>query len=218
MRGVGSAGRVALGLCAVLGGCVSAAEPEPGAVAVASPTVVRLPPPSPAGTATPSLSPAPSPPVDVSVVPATIHIAYLDAVMAVLDRLLQDAYVVLRSEGPGEAFMIAMLALYTPAEAGTQADFWRDGFDPSRIADPPGRPTTRVVEILHADGQCVHLAAERDVSPLVTFAFEPVQPYHLRLERHEPDDRNPTAWRIALDTFYRAGVTAPTNLCVPEGS
>ncbi len=138
--------------------------------------------------------------------PATIDAAYLDRVMDRADELLQRAFA---DAGDGPRFVEALGALYTPPQAGRLAG-QVDALGPGGVAEPPGRPTTHVRDVIAARPDCVFFTADRDLTPLVAEPFAQVQPYWVQLVPAPTDADFP--WRLAGDTYYADG-SAPANAC-----
>ncbi len=200
------ASRVLVGVMAatLVAGCGVADQASPAATPRLQPaTSAPLPSPAPARTET----------IDVATVPASIDETYLEAVMAVLDSQYAKVFRRAQEAGElGEQFQAGMHALQTPQEAKVQIDGFRKHIGIDGLARPPRPPTANVQQILEATPTCVYFTAIRDVQPLVAEPLNVVQPYYIALARNQPNELNPTAWRIALDTFYRER-DPPTNVC-----
>jgi hypothetical protein len=152
-------------------------------------------------------------PINTSLVPDEIDTPYLQAVIDDLDAALASVYQeVAESRELGEAYEVAMREVFTEHAASQQSDEFREVLGVKGVARRPGPPSTEVLEIFEAGPDCVYFSAERDLEPLFARKINAVQPYYLALERGTPTDRNPTAWLIAFDTYFRSG-DAPTTVC-----
>lgn len=123
--------------------------------------------------------------------------------MTVLDAKLADVMRGAQQSGElDEEFQAGMHAIYTTRAASTQLRSFRKAVGVKGLATPPRPPTTDVQQILEATPTCVYFTAIRHLQRMVAVRLEVEQPYYLGLERNDPNDRNPTAWKIGLATFY----------------
>ncbi len=144
-------------------------------------------------------------PVDLTRVPDEIDEAYVQAVVDRFDVLLQDAYTAAMASGTFDGeFEARLRALYGGLEADRLLEnLRRVGTEP--FADPPGRPTTTVLEVATARRDCIFLTAERDLTPLSDETYEQVQPYYLQLVAATPGPLNETPWVLARDVYFADG-------------
>ena len=200
--------RLLLGVLAALALVACSSAPEQTTPAAAVPTT------APVATETAASEPTepPAPEIDTSKVPERINRPYLDEVMNDLDQQLGR---VLRTTKRGgkfdEAFHAGLRAVYTNQAASAQAQGFIDAVGIKGLARRPKNPTTDVEEIIEATPTCVYFTAQRDLNPVLRGRIDPIQPYYLALERQR-SDANPTAWVIALDTWYRSG-KPPAAVC-----
>lgn len=150
--------------------------------------------------------------VAVGPVPQRIDEAYVEAVMARLDETLQAAFADAAVNGTaGNEFQANIRAIYGPDQVmRTITDL--DGVGPAAIANPPGRPTTTVVELRTASPSCIFFVAERDLSPLAAEDYEQDLPTYVQLVPADPAPGNPTPWLIEFDFTYDDG-TDPGDPC-----
>ena len=164
-------------------------------------------------TAAPSPLPSPSPSVaalDTTDLPEYVDVAYLQAVMDDLDEALGETYrEARRTRSFGEGYLARMHSIYTTQAANAQAKGFRQGVGLKGLAARPGNPTSEVLEILEVSPKtfpaCVYFTADRDLNPLLREDIDPKQPYYVVLTHDEPNEHNPTTWKIAFDTWYRSG-------------
>lgn len=200
--------RLLLGVLAALAMVACSTPPEQTAPAAAVPTTA----PVATVTAAPGPTDPPEPEIDTSKVPEQINRAYLDAVMKDLDHELGRVLSTTKRRGRfGEAFHAGLRSVYTDQAASAQAQGFIDAVGIKGLAKRPKKPTTAVEEIIEATPTCVYFTAQRDLNPVLRTKIDPIQPYYLALERQR-SDANPTAWVIALDTWYRSG-KPPAAVC-----
>ena len=134
-------------------------------------------------------------------------VAYADAVMDELDRILSDAIrEFVAANGPTKSFDDKLNAVYDEPslENARQAygRFAADGVDEFR--SPPGDVTTAVTEVLKAEAGCVVLRVERSFDPVFArtspdaretgyVAWEPTD------EGGDPRGANRTPWSVVFD-------------------
>ncbi|MEX2660015.1 MAG: hypothetical protein WD232_09980 [Acidimicrobiales bacterium] len=143
--------------------------------------------------------------VDVTSVPEEIDEAYVQAVVDRFDVLLQEAYAAAMASGTFDGdFEARLRALYGGLEAERLLEnLRRVGTEP--FADPPGLPTTTVLDVMTARRDCIFLTAERDLTPLSDETYEQVQPYYLQLVAATPGPLNETPWVLARDVYFADG-------------
>lgn len=111
----------------------------------------------------------------------------------------------------GNEFQANIRAIYGPDQVmRTITDL--DEVGPAAIANPPGRPTTTVVELRTASPSCIFFVAERDLSPLAAEDYEQDLPTYVQLVPAAPAPGNPTPWLIEFDFTYDDG-TDPGDPC-----
>lgn len=153
--------------------------------------------------------------VDYSV-PEVIDVAYVEKVMAALDRVYGDAIRTLARERQiTQAFLERLAAIYTPAEFKLAQDIWvRDvasGLD--GLLPNPGDPTTAVNRLARAEPTCVVAAVKRSFAATRSRPDKETPPWYIALiPRSAPSGLNPTPWIIAFDGFKDDG-SEPRDPC-----
>lgn len=145
-------------------------------------------------------------------VPAAPTVAYAEAVMEDLDSLQAEAFLAARRSGAlGPEFADLFASLYTASGAQRYLPrIQQAGLD--TIADEPRPPRTEVLELRSASADCIHALTRRDLGPLLRRPYTGGDPHHVKLLRRAPDERNPTAWAIDLDTYF-LDESDPGDLC-----
>ena len=193
-------GFVPLVLAALLAGCDGGSGKGPEST---------LPPPPPSTTTTT---------IDVTKVPATIDVAYVQAVMNSLDKVTGDAVrVFVAQRGPNKEWYETFRAVFDdPAFSEIESDFGRYAANGLRPLRPlPENPTTTVQRILDSSANCIVVEVDRSYGPI--FTTPPgnprgfVQLRQLKPER-DPTKRNPTSWAIVA-SVNAEGATIPTDPC-----
>lgn len=171
------------------GGSGRSATPAPGRTLGVAPSPALSP------------SPSPSPAVAVDQVPPVerIDVAYVQAVVDAIDARVGELADRVKQTGELDEQGLAVLhALFADQAREVNVAEWRSYFPP-RLADDPGPPRTKVLELRTVSPTCVSFTADRDLAPLVPGAVFP-QPFSMAIrpaERDLPD--NPTAWVIVQD-------------------
>jgi hypothetical protein len=154
-------------------------------------------------------------------VPAVIDVAYVEKVMAALDRVYGDGIRILARERKiTQEFLEHLLAIYAPAEFEIAERAWVT--DASRgfpgLKEQPGNPSTKVIRPIQLDMSCVVAAVDRSFSesrsttttaaPQRFVALVPKPP------ARDPRSLNPTPWVIAFDGFVSSPAGAePETPC-----
>lgn len=141
--------------------------------------------------------------ISVATVPEVITVAYAQAVMDELDRVLGDAIrELVASKGPSDAFVARLKAVYADPQYSKEASLYGEDaandFKGYRI--PPGNPSTRVKEIVGSSRSCLIVLARRSLSEFfVDSAPEDSKDavVELRVASAEPaSEFTRTQWRI----------------------
>lgn len=169
-----------------------------------------------------TLPPAPSTTtttIDVSKVPPTIDVPYVQAVMDALDQRTGDMVrVLVANKLPNAEFYALMRALYDdPQFSVEQSDYGNyaaRGLGP--LSPTPQNPTTIIKRIIDASSNCIVADLNHDYGPIFR---EPVAEdeggfIQLRLKRseHDPLQKNPTPWAIIADIDVK-GARIPEDPC-----
>ena len=192
-------GFVPLVLAALLAGCDgSGKRPES-----------TLPPPPPSTMTTT---------IDVAKVPATIDVAYVQAVMNSLDKVTGDAVrVFVAQRGPNKEWYETFRAVFDePFFSSIERDFGSyaaNGLKPLRPS--PGNPMTTVKRVVDSSPSCIVAEIDRTYSALYT--TPPGRPegfIQLRLKKQDRDvaARNSTNWAIVSDVDAQ-GAQIPEDPC-----
>jgi hypothetical protein len=156
--------------------------------------------------------------IDVSKVPATIDVPYVQAVMNALDQRTGDAVrVFVAQRGPNKEWYETFRAVFDdPAFSELESDFGRYAADKLRpLRQSPENPTTTVKNILDASSNCVLAEVERSYGPI--FTTPPGNPrgfIQLRSKKPErdPANRNSTAWALVANVNVE-GANVPADPC-----
>ncbi len=195
-------GFVPLVLAALLAGCDGGSGKGPEST---------LPPPPPSTTTTT---------IDVTKVPATIDVAYVQAVMNSLDKVTGDAVrVFVAQRGPNKEWYETFRAVFEEdlfkkleSEFG---NFAARGLEPLKPA--PENPRTTVKRLIDSSPTCIVAEVDRSFGPLLREPPLPdaipgfVQLNIKRLER-DPGGRNATGWSLVADIDAK-GSSIPENPC-----
>ena len=156
--------------------------------------------------------------IDVSKVPPTIDVPYVQAVMNALDQRTGDAVrVFVAQRGPNKEWYETFRAIFDePAFSEIESDFGgyaADNLRPLRSA--PGNPTTRVKQLIDSSQSCVLATVDRSYGPI--FTTPPGDPngfVQLRLKKPERDPRslNPTTWALVANVNAQ-GAKIPEDPC-----
>lgn len=171
-----------------------------------------------------TLPPAPpttsAPAIDVTKVPATIDVAYVQAVMDKLDPIIGDAVRMLAAKKvPTPEFVQLLDAVYEVQQSKREQESY-GGYaadSPSPLRPDPANPTTRVMKVIDSSPTCIVSEVSQDYGPIF---MEPrpdrdtdvVIELHLKRKERDPANRNDTAWTIAGEGPVRL-TTIPTNPC-----
>ena len=156
--------------------------------------------------------------IDVSKVPPTIDVPYVQAVMDTLDKLTGDAVRAFVAQGgPNKEWYETFRAVFDePAFTEIESDFGRYAFDKLRpLRASPGDPTTRVKQILDFSPNCVVASVDRSYGPIFnTPPGDPAGFIQLRLKKPErdPQNQNPTSWAIVANVNAE-GAQVPEDPC-----
>ena len=144
--------------------------------------------------------------IDVTKVPATIDVPYVQAVMDTLDRVTGDMVrVLVANRVPNAEFAALLQAIYDePKFSLAQADFGNYAVRDLEPLNPqPGNPTSRVFRVVDSSSNCIVAELDHNYAPIFRNAAEdPLAGFvQLRLKRQErdPGNRNPTTWAIVAD-------------------
>jgi hypothetical protein len=158
--------------------------------------------------------------IDVSVKPETITVAYADAVMDELDRVLSDAIrEFVAADGPTKGFDDKLNAVYDePSLENARHEYGEAAVDDmDAFKDPPGDVTTTVTSVLKSEPGCIVLAVQRDFGPTLvaprtdarTTGYVAMEPTD---EDGDPAHLNKTPWSIVFDGNVLEG-EEPRNAC-----
>jgi hypothetical protein len=140
--------------------------------------------------------------VGVDEVPDEITVEYVQRVMDALDASWGDMYrLYVESGGPTAETEAWMDALYAGEEReridhglGMEA---ADEFENTRM--PPGDPVTTVESITSSTVDCIFFEGMRHYDEVLSGGATKDRRGSVALERANPSDRNPTAWKIVLE-------------------
>ncbi len=158
--------------------------------------------------------------IDVTKVPATIDVPYVQAVMNALDKVTGDAVrVFVAQRGPNQEWYETFRAVFEEdlfrkleSEFG---NFAARRLEP--LASLPGNPQTTVKRLVDSSSTCVVAEVDRTFGPLLR---EPPLPeaipgyVQLSIKRPErdPRGRNMTGWSLVADIDAK-GSSIPENPC-----
>lgn len=168
----------------------------------------------------PTLPPTPptSVPIDVSKVPPTIDVPYVQAVMNALDQRTGDAVrVFVAQRGPNKEWYETFRAIFEDKAFDlAQSDFGRYAVNQLRpLRTDPGNPTTTVSRILDSTTTCIVAQIDRSYGPIFTTPPGSTAGYvQLATKRpiNDPGARNPTTWAIIAD-INAEGAQIPEDPC-----
>ena len=156
--------------------------------------------------------------IDVTKVPPTIDVPYVQAVMNTLDQVTGDAVrVFVAQRGPNQEWYETFRALFDePFFNSIERDFGTyaaNGLRPLRSS--PGNPSTTVKRIVDSSPTCIVAEADRTYGSIYT--TPPGRPegfVQLRLKKpdRDPGSRNPTTWAVVSDVDAR-GAQIPEDPC-----
>ena len=160
-------------------------------------------------TATVATEPAPTTTTDPYAVPATIDVAYVNQVLAGLDRVMGDVtrLVVRTRTIPPEAYEALRAAYKDPDFLQIQIDNFqsdmRKGF--ASYKSEPGNQVTTVTQMLTADHKCIFARVQRSYAEITVqgssdphilwVALQPSDP------ARDPNFYNRTHWAYIYDGF-----------------
>jgi hypothetical protein len=141
--------------------------------------------------------------IDITTKPATVTVAYADAVMDELDRILSDAIrEFVAANGPTKSFDDKLNAVYDePSLENKRSVYGKlavDGTD--EFVHPPGDIRTTVRELIKTEPNCVVLRVDRDVS--AQFTAQNPEARHsgfIALVPSDPTTLKRTPWSIVFD-------------------
>lgn len=145
--------------------------------------------------------------VDYSV-PAVIDVAYVEKVMAALDRVYGDAIRTLAAERQiTEAFLTRLAAIYGDRFFRLAQDAWTKevAADLRSVASAPGDPRTTVTSLLREDSTCVIAAVTRDFGPIRSIEPPSTPQRFVALVPRTAGVSNPTGWVMAYDGWTTTG-------------
>lgn len=154
-------------------------------------------------------------------VPAVIDAAYVEKVMAALDRVYGDAIRTLATERQiTEQFLSRLAAIYGDKQFDLAQRAWvrdvADGLDDLR--SPPGNPMTVVQRAVRLDADCMVAAVERTFRAARDPVTSTPQKYIALVpkpEGRDPGSLNPTPWMMSYDGFVAEPAGAePESPCV----
>lgn len=154
-------------------------------------------------------------------VPAVIDAAYVEKVMAALDRVYGDAIRTLAVERQiTEPFLSRLAAIYGDKQFDLAQRAWvrdvADGLDD--LQSPPGDPATVVQRAVRLDADCIVAAVERTFRAVRDPVTSTPQKYVAlvpRPEGRDPRSFNPTPWMMSYDGFVAEPAGAePASPCV----
>lgn len=145
-------------------------------------------------------------------VPATIDEAYIEKVMAALDRVYGDAARYMAAKrAPDEEFLRYLGSAFGGDSFTLEQQVWgqviNDGF---RLLRPsPGDAKTEVQRILMAEPSCILFEADRDFLAIFNEKGAPEPPRFVGLVPLPPgrdvSGHNPTPWLITFDGGFKDG-------------
>lgn len=149
-------------------------------------------------------------------VPEVIDAAYVEKVMAALDRVYGDAIRTLaRERRITQEFLERLVAIYTPDEFKLAQDIWvRDaaGGLEGLLANP-GDPRTTVTRLVRSDHDCVVAGVDRTFEATRSRPDKPTPPRYIALIPKKSElPLNPTPWLISFDGFKDDG-SEPKEPC-----
>ena len=197
---------------AVLTACVLAA-PLAACNGKSRGTKDTLPPEPPTTTTT-------APAIDVTKVPTTIDIPYVQAVMDKLDPVIGDAIRLLATKKvPTPEFVQLLDAVYGPSQSRKEQQSYGTFIarDPPALRADAGNPETKVLRIIDSSRTCIVVEATRDYGPVFVHAPESrdtdaVVQLRPKDASRDPQDVNRTAWAILGEGFAKSA-TVPEHPC-----
>ncbi len=197
-------GFVPLVLAALIAGCDGGSGKGPEST---------LPPPPPSTTTTT---------IDVAKVPATIDVAYVQAVMNSLDKVTGDAVrVFVAQRGPNKEWYETFRAVFEEDVFQRLQKEFSDFVVLDQLKSlktQPGNPVTTVTRIVDSSPTCIVAEGNRTFGPI--FVTPPpsdtisgfVQ-LAIKQSTRDPQGRNPTTWSVVADVNSREA-KIPENPCI----
>ena len=170
----------------------------------------------------PTLPPPPSTTttIDVSKVPPTIDVPYVQAVMDTLDKVTGDAVrVFVAKRGPNQEWYETFRAVFEEdlfkKLEGEFGNFAARGLEPLRAS--PENPQTVVKRLVDSSSTCVVAEVDRTFGPVLR---EPPLPEAIpgfvqlnpKRSQRDPAGRNPSGWSLVADIDAK-GSSIPENPC-----
>ena len=157
-------------------------------------------------------------PADPFAIPATIDEAYVERVLAELDRIDGDATRAIIANGDfvREA-TDALAAVYHEDELNAQLDLWNDEIRAGLTGyrRPPGNVHTEVTTLLASTRECVFAEVTRDYAETAEIAAPPRRSFVALRPGSDPKGLNRTPWKISLTSVPADGSTPP-NPCAGQ--
>lgn len=188
-------------LLALVAACSSSEADNGGSSAEATTTTV-------AETTTTTAAPDP---FTVPEDPADIDEAYVEAVLAELERINGDALRLAVSEGLSPRITELIQSIYTPERAAEELDVLVQEYNAGLpgVRRPPGDVAATVSQLLTARRDCIALDGQLDYSAVSETATEPL-PIRVELRpKADEESTNPTPWEIAVRTVHGGPAPLP---------
>jgi hypothetical protein len=166
-----------------------------------------------------SSAPSTTAAIDITSKPPVVTVAYADAVMDELDRLLSDAIrEFVANDGPTKKFDDLLNAVYDePSLENARSDYGSlatDGVDEFR--HPPGDVETTVERLLKSTDDCVVMQVDRTFAEALAAPPKSKGPTYIALRpkgtNSDPSVLNGTAWTVVFDGGVLPGED-PTKAC-----
>lgn len=145
-------------------------------------------------------------------VPDTLDVAYVERVMAALDRLYGDlARHVAATRELDEEFARFLVSIYAGGSFESEKVLWStvasEGFE--LLRERPGDARTTVERVVEARKDCIVVQARRDFFAMFNEPDPAGPPRFVALvplpADRNPDGRNPTPWLMSFDGRYQDG-------------
>ncbi|MDQ3575915.1 MAG: hypothetical protein M3404_13535 [Actinomycetota bacterium] len=157
--------------------------------------------------------------IDVSKVPPTIDVPYVQAVMDSLDKVTGDMVrVLVANKLPNAEFFALLQAIYDEPEfSRAQSEFGNyaaRGLAP--LSPTPGNPTSKVRRIVDSSSNCVVAEIDHDYGPIFREPSTDPDAGFIQLRPKKPQrdaaNSNPTPWAIVADIDAKEA-QIPENPC-----